>query len=310
MKIVFMGTPDYAAHALECLIEAGHEIALVITNPDKPAGRGGRIAMSEVKQTALAHDLEVFQPVKIRADEAAARLESVQADVGVVAAFGQILTERNLSAPRLGCVNLHASLLPAYRGSSPIQQAILDGIDVTGVTTMQMDAGIDTGDILLQQKCSIDADETAGSLFDKLTRIGGELIVKTLNELEAGRITPVRQDETLATKTAKIGKEQGHIDWARDAVYIERLIRAMSPWPSAYSKLPEGGMLKIWRAHPVEEAPAGRPGEIVEITKDALIIRCGTGALCVEEVQAEGRKRMRVHDFLLGAKPETGSVLQ
>ncbi|MBQ3789371.1 MAG: methionyl-tRNA formyltransferase [Lachnospiraceae bacterium] len=333
MKILFMGTPDYAAAALKSLIDAGHEIVLVVTKPDKPVGRGGKIVFSPVKQLAMEHGMEIYQPSRVRDPESAEKLKQAGADIGVVAAFGQILSAENLSAPRLGCINIHASLLPRYRGASPIQQAILDGVEVTGVTIMQMDEGIDTGAILLQEEYRIRPDETAGSLFDKLTEIGASLIVEALRGIEAGTLRPVPQNEEFATLTRQIRKDMGEIRWHMDAAEIERQIRAMSPWPSAFTRLPDGRFLKIWRAEAWELAPSADPGSVAAYptrrllecgsSRDAapgcvlyvdeggsFFVACGKGVLCVREVQLEGKKRMAVHDFLLGFPMQTGYGFQ
>ena len=309
MKILFMGTPDFAAVALKALIEAGHEIVLVVTKPDKKSGRGGKVVPSAVRQVAQEYDLPVFQPVRVREPEAAEKLRSVQADIGVVAAFGQILSAENLNAPRLGCVNIHASLLPLYRGSSPIQNAILSGDAESGVTIMQMDEGVDTGDILLQESLPIAPDETAGSLFDKLAELGASLIVRALPQIEAGELVPKKQDEERATITRMISKEMGEIRWRERAFRIERQIRAMTPWPSAFTRLPDGRVLKIWKAQPVESRTQQLPGCVTDIDDDSFTVACGEGALRVLEVQLEGRKRMSVHDFLLGFSAEQGLVL-
>lgn len=312
MKILFMGTPDYAAAALKKIVDAGHEVVLVVTKPDKPAGRGAKLLCSEVKKLAEELGLPVYQPDRIRDPEAIERLRAAGADIGVVAAYGQILSEENLTAPRLGCINIHASLLPKYRGSSPIQQAIYDGAETTGVTIMQMDTGVDTGDILMQQECAIAPDETAGSLFEKLTEIGAELVVKALAGIERGELTRIRQNEALATQTKKIGKEMGEIRWSKDAPAIERLVRAANPWPSAYTRLPDGRLLKIWRAEAAEGSAGSRifgrvqPGTVVRVETDSFVVACGTGELVVYEIQLEGKKRMSVHDFLLGFSMQVG----
>ncbi|MCR4763825.1 MAG: methionyl-tRNA formyltransferase [Lachnospiraceae bacterium] len=310
MKVMFMGTPDYAAAALKALIDSRHEVVLVVTNPDKPAGRGGKLTLSPVKELALAGKLEVFQPERIRNAEAQARLEAAHADIGVVAAFGQILSAENLRTPRHGCINIHASLLPAYRGSSPIQQAILDGAEETGVTIMQMDEGVDTGDILMQEKCTIDDLDTAGTLFDKLSAIGASLLIRALDAIEEQRVVPVKQEEALATRTGKISKDRGMIRWQHEASYIARHIRAMSPWPSAYTRLPDGRILKIWRALPVPDTSPKEAGIVTGVTEDFFLIRCGSDALKVTEIQLEGKKRMSVHDFLLGYDLEEGICLR
>ena len=307
MKIVFMGTPDFARTALEKIIEAGHEIVLVVTQPDKPKGRSGELQVSDVKACAIEHNLPVFQPVRIKLPENVAELKKYEADIYVVAAFGQILSQEILDIPRFGCVNIHASLLPEYRGAAPIQQSIIDGKKETGVTIMQMAAGMDTGDILLQEIIPIDENETGGSLFDKLSVLGGELIVKALPEIEKGALTPIPQDETKATKCGKLSKNMGSIDFSKDAESIRNLVRGLNPWPSAFTHY-EGKLLKIWEAG-VVDGKGGKPGEVVTVSKDSFTVACGDKALEITQVQLEGKKRMAVKDFLLGNKVTEGTML-
>lgn len=307
MRIVFMGTPDFARSALEKIIEAGHEVVLVVTQPDKPKGRSGELQVSDVKACALEHGLPVFQPVRIKLPENVAELKKYDADIYVVAAFGQILSQEILDIPKFGCVNIHASLLPKYRGAAPIQQSILDGEKTTGVTIMQMAAGMDTGDILLQREIPIDENETGGGLFDKLSILGGELIVDALPMIERGELTPVPQDEAKATKCGKLSKDMGQIDFTKDAQTIRNLIRGLNPWPSAFTHY-EGKLLKIWSAK-VVEGSNGKPGEVVSVGKESFAVTCGDGALEITEVQLEGKKRMAVKDFLLGNKVTCGTML-
>ncbi len=306
MKIVFMGTPDFAAMALEKLVSAGHEITLVVTQPDKEKGRGKQVQKSDVKLVAEKYDIPVFQPVKIKTEESVEILRGYEADIFVVAAFGQILSKEILDMPKYGCVNIHASLLPRLRGAAPIQWSIIDGDEKTGVTIQQMDVGLDTGDILAVKEVEIASDETGGSLFDKLAIAGADLIVETLPLIEAGKITPVPQDESLSTYAKKLSKDMGLIDWNMPAVAIERLIRGCSPWPSSYSNI-GGKSLKIWKAA-VSDTKA-TPGEVSEVTKESITIGCGEGSLVVEELQLEGKKRMSVHDFLLGYHINVGDKL-
>ena len=247
MKAVFMGTPDFAVPTLQKMVDMGIEITAVVTQPDKAKGRGKKVIYSPVKECALAHDLPVYQPVRIKKDpEFIQTLRDMAPDVIVVVAFGQILPKEVLDIPRLGCVNVHASLLPKFRGAAPIQWAIIDGEKVTGVTTMLMDVGLDTGDMLLKTEVSVDAKETGGSLHDKLAAAGGELLERTLIGLEAGTIVPEKQDDSQAGEYARmLDKELGHIDFNQPAVVIERLIRGLNPWPSAYTYI-DGKTLKIW----------------------------------------------------------------
>lgn len=308
MKVVFMGTPDFSVGALEALIEAGHEIVMVVTQEDKPRGRGKEISFTPVKEVALKHGINVFQPHKIKDTDAVEELRKVEADVFVVVAYGQILSKEILDMPKYGCVNVHASLLPKYRGAAPIQWAVIDGERVTGVTTMKMDVGLDTGDIIDVLTYELAEDETGGSLFDKLMVLGGELIVKTLKNLEDGTATFTKQDDEKSTYAKMLTKQLGNIDFNMPAVEIERLIRGLNPWPSAYTSL-AGKTLKIWKAKVVEKNYDGEPGQLVEVAKDEMIVKTGDLALSIIELQLEGKKRMYIEDFLRGAKVETGMKL-
>lgn len=314
MKIVYMGTPDFSVGALEALIKAGHEITAVVTQPDKAKGRSGRMQCSPVKECAVRHGIPVFQPVRIKTPEAVGELEKYEADVYVVAAFGQILSRQILEMPRFGCVNIHASLLPKYRGAAPINQCIIDGERETGVTIMQMDAGVDTGDILTQKKVIIEDKETAETLFDKLAQAGAELIVETLPLIEKGEITPVKQDDKLASHVKMMDKSMGKIDWTQDAVCIERLVRGLNPWPSAYTFF-QGKSVKIWSSDALDGDTAKdgenmvQPGTIAVVAKDFFDVACGKGILRIYELQLEGKKRMDTKSFLLGNPWKAGMLL-
>lgn len=310
VKIVFMGTPDYAAVALEALIAAGHEITAVVTQPDKPKGRSKELLPSPVKACAKTHGIPVLQPRRIKRPEAMEELRRFPADVYVVAAFGQILSQEILDIPPLGSVNIHASLLPKYRGASPIQHVIIAGEERTGITIMQMDAGIDTGDILYQKEISITPEDNYETLHDKLATLGGEAITEALALLEQGKLKAVKQDENVSCYAPLIGKEMGKIDFSQDAETIHRLIRGMTPWPSAFTSY-KGKQLKIWRAVPsgAENINGGTPGEILCIEKDYVTVAAGKGALRIYELQLEGKKRMTAHDFLLGVKMQPGEIL-
>lgn len=309
MKIVYMGTPDYAVSALEALIKAGHVITAVVTQPDKAKGRSGQVQCSPVKACAVRHGIPVLQPVKIKTPETIAELAEYEADIYVVAAFGQILSRQILEMPRFGCVNIHASLLPKYRGAAPINQCIIDGEQETGVTIMQMDTGIDTGDILAQKKVIIEDKETAETLFGKLSQAGAELIVETLPRIERGEIAPVKQDDRLAGYVKMMDKSMGKIDWAKDAACIERLVRGLNSWPSAYTCF-QGKQVKIWRSDALDsDAQAVRPGTLVAVAKDSFDVACGKGVLRVYELQMEGKKRMDTKSFLLGSQWKAGLVL-
>lgn len=308
MKIVFMGTPDFAVGALDALVRAGHEIIAVVTQPDKPKGRGKELQSPPVKEFAVQHQIPVLQPKKIREPEAVAALSKYDADLYVVAAFGQILTQEILDMPPFGCVNIHASLLPKYRGAAPIQWAILDGETVTGVTIQQMNAGIDTGDILSKVCVDISPEDTGDSLFEKLMHAGAKLLVETLPRIEAGEIMPEAQDEAQATYAKRLSKELGQIDWREGAAVIERKIRAFTSWPGAYTML-SGKPFKLWRAQVTDASADGAAGSISAVTKDEIIVNCGEGRLALREVQLSGKKRMTVRDFLLGVKLQAGERL-
>lgn len=312
MKIVFMGTPDFAAGALKAIIEAGHEVTLVVTQPDRAKGRSDKLIPSPVKEVALEHNIPVFQPLKIKTPEAVAELRKYDADIFIVAAFGQIISQEILDMPRYGCVNIHASLLPKYRGASPIQRVILDGEKKTGVTIMQMDAGIDTGDMLYKVETEISDEDTFETLHDRLTGIGAEAIVEALPLIESGELVPEKQDDSQSCYAKLIKKEMGKIDFNKSAAEVSRLVRGMNPWPSAYTFL-SGKQMKIWRVSvlPQTDENTGKavPGEIVELTKDGITVKCGEGSVKILELQLEGKKRMAAKDFLLGAKPEVGSIL-
>ena len=308
MKVVFMGTPDFSVGALEALVKAGYEVTAVVTQPDRQKGRSLEMSFSPVKECALRYELPVFQPEKIKTAEAVEVLRRYEADIFVVAAFGQILSKEILEMPKYGCINIHASLLPKYRGAAPIQWAILNGDAITGVTIMQMNEGLDTGDILTTKEVEISAEETGESLFDKLAIAGAELLIETLPEIEKGTLTPIKQEEEKASHVRMLTKEMGKIDWEKEAIVLERLVRGMNSWPSAYCRLRNKNM-KVWRAAVLEEDTAARPGEIVNVTKDALYIQTGKGQLILKEVQLESKKRMAVKDFLIGYQLEAGEIL-
>ena len=311
MKIIFMGTPDFAVGTLEALIEAGHEVVLAVTQPDKPKGRGKEMQYTPVKECALKHDIPVFQPRRVREEECIEELRKYNADIMVVVAFGQILPKEILEMCTYGCVNVHASLLPKYRGSAPIQWAIIDGEEVTGVTTMQMDEGLDTGDMLLKTEIPVEPKETGGSLFDKLAQAGAELCVETLEALQNGTVTPIPQGETTTAYAKMLDKQLGDINWNKTAVEIERLIRGLTPWPSAYTNWNEK-VMKIWDAEVSDidvEMEDAKPGTIVKVEKDAFYVQTGEGLLKVCELQIPGKKRMDAGAFLRGYQVKVGEEL-
>lgn len=306
MKIIFMGTPDFAAASLEALIDSRHEIQAVVTQPDKPKGRKGELTPSPVKVVAEGKGIKVYQPLKVRDEEFVKTLRAYNPDVMVVVAFGQIIPLSILKMPKYGCVNIHGSLLPKYRGAAPIQWAVLDGEKETGITTILMDEGIDTGDILLKKTIKIDADETSGSLFDKLKALGAETILETLDELEKGSITPTKQGESPTAYAKMLTKAMGLIDFTRSAKELDCFVRGMDPWPSAYTLL-AGKTLKLWKVRAVEGG--GKAGSVIEIGKESFTIACGEGAIEVLEVQLEGKKRMSAGDFLKGSTLNKGQEL-
>ena len=312
MKIIFMGTPDFAVGALEAILQAGHEVVLVVTQPDKAQGRSKELKPPAVKVCATKHNLPVFQPERIKREEAVAVLKQYDADVYVVAAFGQILSKEILDLPKFGCVNIHASLLPKYRGAAPIQWAIIDGEEKTGITIQQMNEGVDTGDILLQKEYYLAKDETGESLFDRLCDLGAEAIVEALEKMEEGSLVPQKQNEEESSHAKMLSKAMGEIDFSKDAVVIERLVRGLNSWPSAYTYY-KGKTMKIWSAEVVSsdnfEVQNPEIGTIVGKDKESFTILCGKDALQITEIQLEGKRRMSVKDFMLGCQMEIGEKL-
>ncbi len=304
MRVVFMGSPDFSVPALE-RIASEHEVVTVVTQKDKPKGRGQEVSYTPVKESALKLNIPVLQPDKVKEDSFVEELRALNPDVIVVIAFGQILSKEILDMPKYGCVNVHASLLPKYRGAAPIQWAVIDGEEKSGVCTMKMDEGLDTGDIIDVEEVELDSKETGGSLFDKLATLGGELILKTLQNLEFGNAKFIKQDDSKSTYAKKMTKDLGHIDFTKDAESIERLIRGLNPWPSAFTYL-DGKVMKIWDADVVDEG--GEPGTVISEDKDSFTIAAGKQALKVNELQLEGKKRMKASDFLNGRSIE-GSKL-
>ncbi len=319
MKIVFMGTPDFAVGALEALVGAGHEVTCVVTQPDKPKGRGKEMQFPPVKECALKHQLPVFQPVKIKEAEQIEILKTYPAELYVVAAFGQILSQEILDIPRFGCINIHASLLPQYRGAAPIQRAILEGETKSGVTIMQMNAGLDTGDMLSKVEVPISETETGDSLHDKLMDAGAKLLLETLPKLEAAELTPEKQDDAKSTYAKMLHKKMGKMDWNATSEELDRLVRALNSWPSAFTSF-RGKTFKIWEAKPVgesklqelaemEDYKEAASGAVIAVTKQSVLVKTGNGALELFSVQLEGKKRMAVQDFLLGYQIKPGEIL-
>ena len=308
MKVIFMGTPDFAVNTLEKIIEAGHEVMLVVTQPDKPKGRGNTMQFPPVKECAVSHGLEVFQPVKIREDASVEYLKKFAPDIIIVAAFGQILPKSILDLPKYGCINVHASLLPKYRGAAPIQWAVINGDKVSGVTTMQMNEGLDTGDMIMKTEVPLAEDETGGSLHDKLAKAGAKLCVETLKALEDKTATWETQGESPTAYAKMLDKKLGDIDWSKSAKAIECLIRGLNPWPSAYTDW-NGKVMKIWEAGVLDENTDAKPGTIVKVEKDGFSVQTGDGLLKVLALQIPGKKRMEADAFLRGYQIETGCEL-
>lgn len=309
MKVIFMGTPDFSVGTLEALVEAGHEVVLAVTQPDKPKGRGKEMQFTPVKECALKYNIPVFQPRRVRETECVEELRKYNADIMVVVAFGQILPKEILEMTPYGCVNVHASLLPKYRGAAPIQWSIIDGEEVTGVTTMQMDEGLDTGDMLLKTEIPMEAKETGGSLHDKLAQAGAKLCVETLEALQNKTVTPIPQGETTTAYAKMLDKQLGNIDWNAKGIEIERLIRGLTPWPSAYTNW-NGKVMKIWDAEVSEGTSEKVPGTIVKVEKEAFYVQTGEGLLKVCELQIPGKKRMDAGAFLRGYQVKAGEILE
>lgn len=303
-----MGTPDFAVPSLEKLIEAGHEIVCVVTQPDKPRGRGKTVSFSPVKETAVRHQIPVFQPVRIKDPACYPVLEEMKPDVIVVAAFGQILPKPILDLPRYGCINVHGSLLPKLRGAAPIQWAVINGETESGVTIMHMDVGLDTGDMIARAAIPLDPEETGGSLFDKLKLLGAQLLTETLTEIEEGRAGRQKQEESCATYAPILRKERGRIDFSEPAAVIERLVRGLNPWPSAYTSI-DGKTVKLWKTEVCPQEYKAEPGTVVQTGRDGIRVQTGDGWLKILEVQMEGKKRMEASAFLLGYPLEKGKKL-
>jgi len=329
MKIIFMGTPDFAVGVLEALIEAGYHIACAVTQPDRPKGRGRGVQFPPVKECALKHRIPVFQPVKIKGPEAVAELAGYEADLFIVAAFGQILSSEILHMPRYGCINVHASLLPRYRGAAPIQWAIINGEKESGVTLMQMNEGLDTGDMLAKTVVPIEPTDTGDSLHDKLMEAGAKLLIETLPEIVRGKAAPEKQRDEDSCYAKMLKKSLGRLDWSEDGAYLERLIRGLNSWPGCYTVF-RGKTLKIWEASLAEYEDEGHErasaeqsgtdatsgagqisvrnaaGSIRNVTKETIEVQTGRGVLVIRSVQPEGKKRMQVKDFLLGYPVKAG----
>lgn len=305
MKIIYMGTPDFAVPALKSLASSEHEVCAVFTQPDKPRGRKRILTPPDVKICAQSLDIPVYQPDSIKNSDALEVINSYNPDVIVVAAYGKLLPKAVLDAPKFGCVNIHGSLLPKYRGAAPIQQSVLNGDKVTGITTMLMDIGMDTGDILLKKETKIGENETSGELFDRLALLGGELILKTLSALEKGEITPQKQDKGLATHTSKIDKSLCPIDFSKSAFEVHNKVRGLNPWPVATAKIC-GKNVKIFSTRLCSNS--GKIGEVLSI--NPFVVGCGENSVEILELQPEGKKRMTADAFLAGHRIEIGEIIE
>ena len=308
MKTVFMGTPDFAVPPLHALIEAGYEVAAVVTQPDKPKGRGKTLLPTPVKEEALMHEIPVYQPQRVRNNqEFLDTLKEIDPDIIIVAAFGQIIPKEVLELPKYGCINIHASLLPKYRGAAPIQQAVIDGEKESGVTIMQMGEGLDTGDMISKIIIPLSSEETGGSLFGKLAQAGAELLIKTLPSIEQGTAERVKQPEESPTPyAAMITKQMGLMDFNKPAEVLERLVRGLNPWPSAYTFI-NGKTLKVWKCRVSDEKTDAAPGTVFLTDKEGIHTACGNGTLILTEIQLEGKKRMEAEAFLRGYHIENGT---
>lgn len=307
MRVIFMGTPDFAVPVLEAIIQAGHTVIGVYTQPDKPKGRGKSMQYTPVKEKALEHQIPVYQPARVREPEVIEEIRNLKPDIIIVVAFGQILPEELLAIPPYGCVNVHASLLPKYRGAAPIQRVIMDGEKESGVTTMYMAKGLDTGDMIEQLVVPIDAKETGGSYHDKLAEAGAGLCISTMEKIEAGTAPRIPQDDSKSCYAHMLQKSMGELDFEQPAEVLERLVRGLNPWPSAYTQL-QGKNLKIYEADIVEipENQQREPGKITAVDKKSFTIQCNPGGLRVTQLQLEGKKRMNTDAFLLGFTVEEG----
>lgn len=306
MNVIFMGTPDFSVPVLKALIESEeHTVTAVVTQPDKARGRSGKPVFTPVKEVAVSYDIPVYTPVRVKDPEFVSVLQTIPCDVIVVVAFGQILSKEILEMPRYGCINVHASLLPRWRGAAPIQWAILEGDKTTGITTMQMNEGLDTGDMLLKKEIVIEPEETGESLFERLSALGGSLLLETLRRAKEGTLEPEAQDERKSTYAKILTKDLGKLDFSMDAKKLEQYVRGLNSWPSAYTYF-RGKMLKIWRAEVVETNTGAAVGTVAELDKNSFSIQTGDGLLRLLEVQLEGKKRMNAGDFLRGVQVRIG----
>lgn len=304
-----MGTPEFALPSLEMLVNEGYDVAAVVTQPDKPAKRGKKITPPPVKEYAISKDLKVLQPEKIKTPEFLKTLEGIKPDLLITAAYGKILSKEILELPLLGCINVHASLLPKYRGAAPIHWCIIKGEKVTGVTTMYTNEGLDTGDILLKSEVSITDDMTVGELHDKLSVLGAEVLKETLRKLEKNVLERIPQDDSEATYAPIITKDIGEIDWSKTPREVHNLVRGTNPWPGAFTHY-KGNVMKIWKSEVVDEAPHDlKPGTILRVNKEGILVACSKGKINIKEVQFASCRRMCVGDYICGNKIDEGEIL-
>ena len=297
LRIVFAGTPEFAAVSLKALIDSQHEVVAVYTQPDRPAGRGKKLTASPVKVMALESEIEVYQPQSLKSEQEQQQLAALNADVMVVAAYGLLLPEAILNTPRLGCINVHGSLLPRWRGAAPIHRALIEGDQETGITIMQMDKGLDTGDMLHKLSCPIDEEDTSGSLHDRLADLGAKALMESLNLIIEGKVVPEKQQDDQACYANKLLKAEGEIDWTKSAEALDRQIRGLNPWPVAYSSL-IGERIRIWQAYPIASRTDQRPGTVISADRDGLQVATGQGIIAITRAQLPGKKQLPVIDIL------------
>ena len=308
MKIVFMGTPEFAVPCLQKIIDEGHEVLAVVTQPDKPKGRGKKLAMPPVKELALKYDIPVYQPIKARDEEFVATLKELNPDIIVVVAFGQILPKSILDIPKFGCINVHVSLLPKYRGAAPINWVIINGEEKTGVTTMYMDEGLDTGDMILTEEFDLDDEITAGELHDKMKDRGADVLIETLKQIEKGTAPRIPQNHEEFTYAPMMNKALGEINWSKSAREIHNLVRGVNPWPSAYTTY-EGSTMKVWKTEVLNETSDKEPGTILKVDKDGIRVSTKDNVVLVKEIQMPGKKRVLVSEYIKGNNINTNTIL-
>ncbi len=309
MKIVFMGTPDFAVPSLEMLVNEGYEVVAAVTQPDKPKGRGNKLTAPPVKEFALLHGVDVLQPEKIKTPEFIEQIRALNPDLLITAAYGKILTKDLLEVPTKGCINVHGSLLPAYRGAAPINWAVINGEKKTGITTMFTDVGIDTGDMLLKKELEINPDMTVGELHDKMAVLGAEVLKETLIELKKGTLKRIPQQDSESTYAPMINKELGLIDWNKTAQQVHNLVRGTDPWPGAYTFL-NGNRMRVWKTSLTnEKSDSHNIGQIIEVSDDGILVKCSDEYILIREIQFDSSKRMRVRDYIRGHQIDAGEIL-